>query len=1021
MTASDAPLDEAEELYAQWRRRSEGGQAEPFSELMQRHPELRERLERIAEADRLIRQGLRGGEPPGGAVEPRRAPGRLVGDFLLLREIGRGGMGIVFEAEQISLRRRVALKILPAHSTLDERARARFRQEAEIAGRLRHPGLVDVHQVGELDGVHFMAMELVAGAPLAELIERMRSEAVPGARQGRITNLLPVCAPATAGPPGSDGARREASGQHEGARRKSTAPSSKSYIESVVKLVIQVADALDHAHRHGVLHRDVKPSNILVRPDGTPVLTDFGLARQAGLPHLTQTGEFAGTPHYVAPEQAVGGGSQVDARADVFSLGATLYELLTLQHAFPGRTVHEVLGRILMKDPVSPQRHNPALAADLVTIVLKSLEKQPASRYQSMGAFADDLRAFIEYRPIQARPIPAPARALRWARREPLKAAFAAVLALGVPSTLLLLTEIHSTSGELAAKEGEIAAQERELQEQLLEQAFLELGLDEPRAAERIFRGALERWPDSVDGRAGLVLALLRQGRPGDSLKALAAWDRLSTLERLRVAALREFGDPEGAAALERSLAEPATALERYLEGLRLLGEIPVGADVQPHPGYRREEALDSVSLLEAAVEADPGRALYAFGLALACNAERDPGRAGRVAAAIVERWGIEAMAWFYAGMAREAIGPQEALRSYQRALELDPSFAPAEERAAILLGALGDAEAALERMRALVQRHPGVASHQANLAFLLWSQGRFPEAVEAARQAVQLDPLQVKAYDTLGQSLFTLGRAEEARDAFEKAVELEPTAPWLQNDLGAVLLELGDGEGARECLKQALSLDPGFPLPACSLAALHLRANEPGLALDSLVEAFENQAARGDRDFPREQALNMLADACQRLVGAGRAEECLDQLQRILAAEPRLEQAHVTLSEVLSALGRHEEALKAARRGSELVPDGPLVWNQLAWLQVDPRGAPALRDAAQGLRAAEQALRLSDGMDPAILDTHAWALHWNQETERAARQSARALELARDRGMDARVVKELERSQRAFREALGE
>jgi tetratricopeptide (TPR) repeat protein len=164
-----------------------------------------------------------------------------------------------------------------------------------------------------------------------------------------------------------------------------------------------------------------------------------------------------------------------------------------------------------------------------------------------------------------------------------------------------------------------------------------------------------------------------------------------------------------------------------------------------------------------------------------------------------------------------------------------------------------------------------------------------------------------------------------------------------------------------------------------------------------------------------------MLAAACQALVQAGRAEECLDQLQRILAAEPRLEQAHVKVSEVLSALGRHEEALEAARRGSELAPDGPQIWNQLAWLLVDPHGAPGLRDAAQGLRAAEEAVRLSNGMSPAILDTHAWALHWNQETEHAARQSARALDLARAQGLDATVLQELERSQRAFREALGE
>jgi hypothetical protein len=331
--------------------------------------------------------------PPAAAPPPAFA---RLGDFRIVRELGRGGMGVVYVAEQLSLGRLVALKVLPAHLTLRPDAVERFRREASMAARLRHPGIVEIHAVGEEAGTHWFAMELVAGTPLDRVLQGMRDE--PLERSG---------------------------GAPSPAR-------SRNAIETACRLVAQVADALEHAHGSGVIHRDVKPSNILVRENGAPVLTHFGRAREEGLPALTLTGEFAGTPCYVSPEQAMERGAPVDHRTDVFSLGVTLYELLTLRRPFEGRTTREVLAKIVAKEPPNPRRFNPLLPRDLVTIVSKALEKDPARRYGSAGALAGDLRAFLAYRPIEARPAGAATRALKYVRRHRAGSGLAAAAALAL-------------------------------------------------------------------------------------------------------------------------------------------------------------------------------------------------------------------------------------------------------------------------------------------------------------------------------------------------------------------------------------------------------------------------------------------------------------------------------------------------------------------------------------------------------------------------------------------------------------
>ncbi len=326
-----------------------------------------------------------------------------LGDFRIVREIGRGGMGVVYEAEQLSLRRRVALKVLRFGGVADQEAMQRFQREAETVARLHHTNVVPIFAVGCEQGVHYYAMQYIDGRSLAAVIEEAKA--------------------------GLDA-------------------------REIARLGLQAAEALAHAHQRGVIHRDVKPSNLLLDPEGGLWLTDFGLARRRDEVTLTVTGVLLGTPRDMSPEQAVATHVPIDHRTDVYSLGATLYELATGKPVFDGSTPQGVITQILNTEPVAPRLLKSGLPRDLETIVLKCLAKEPALRYQTAQALADDLRAFLDGRPIQARRPSLAERTVRWVRKNRRSAALmagaAAVAVLLMVAGLLGLDQYrHWQTGTL--------------------------------------------------------------------------------------------------------------------------------------------------------------------------------------------------------------------------------------------------------------------------------------------------------------------------------------------------------------------------------------------------------------------------------------------------------------------------------------------------------------------------------------------------------------------------------------------
>jgi serine/threonine protein kinase len=299
-----------------------------------------------------------------------------LGDYELLEEVGRGGQGVVFRARQKSLNRTVALKVISLGQWASKAHLKRFRLEAEAAARLEHPGIVPIHEVGERDGSCYFSMKFVEGGQLDEVARR---EPMP--------------------------------------------------IRRAVEVIAKVARTVHYAHEHGILHRDIKPGNILLDEKGEPHLTDFGLARLVETESsVTQTLDVIGTPSYMAPEQAVGSNAAVSSVTDVYGLGAVLYQLLTGQPPFAGGTTYETIRLLCDTEPRNPRVLNPKIDRDLSTICLKCLEKDPKGRYSSSLALAEDLERWLKHEPILARHTGVVARGKKWVRRNPTSALLAASL-----------------------------------------------------------------------------------------------------------------------------------------------------------------------------------------------------------------------------------------------------------------------------------------------------------------------------------------------------------------------------------------------------------------------------------------------------------------------------------------------------------------------------------------------------------------------------------------------------------------
>ena len=524
-------------------RKSNAADVRPsITKYVQQYPqlasEIREIFPMIAAMENL--KGAREEKPDCKITMGPSRPERL-GDFKIISEIGRGGMGIVYQAEQESLLRKVAVKVLPRQLLVDQKYLQRFRREAQIAASLHHTNIVPIFGVGEQDELHYYVMQFIEGLGLDHIVSLLNQKK----KQTQQTRL-----------PQTNKLEKKIL-QRLGSTQR------QKYYREIAHLGRQASQALHYAHRRNILHRDIKPANLLMDQEGTVWIADFGLAKADQSPRVTRTGEVTGTLRYMAPEQFQG---HNDCKSDIYSLGLTLYELVTLRPAFDANNQDELVLKIKQADLLNPRELNPSIPIDLESIILKAIALHPQQRYTSAESLAGDLQSFLQNRPITARKTTPWEHIKLWLRRTPLTAILA-----GICFILLIMIAITASPKYRQA--------ETKAQEHKNPQANAELAL---KTMERIFERFGPRRtvaaPSLTKGKSHQIQAQIPNGPPlskdtTDVLKELLQFyehlARQTTIATRQTAqANQRMGD------IQQQLGRHQAAIQAYQRSIRIYSRL---------------------------------------------------------------------------------------------------------------------------------------------------------------------------------------------------------------------------------------------------------------------------------------------------------------------------------------------------------------------------------------------------------------------------------------------------------------
>jgi tetratricopeptide (TPR) repeat protein/serine/threonine protein kinase len=880
--------------------------------------------------------------PPGAEDSPVSG---LLGDFRLVREVGRGGMGIVYEAEQVSLRRRVALKVLPLAATLDPRQLARFRNETYAAASLHHQHIVPVYYVGCERGVHYYAMQFIDGQPLSAVLQGLRR--APGTDRPAPEPGDESTAPYRPRVPTPDA---PAAGTQPLAALTTEGPKhGAGYFRAVARLGEQAAEALQHAHDLGVLHRDVKPGNLLLDGRGNVWVTDFGLARVQSEASLTVTGDLVGTLRYMSPEQALARRAAIDHRTDVYSLGATLYELLTLRPVFAGKDRQELMRQIAFEEPVPPRRVRRAVPAELETIVLKALEKAPQDRYATAQELADDLGRFLQDRPIQARRPSVAQRLRKWARRN------RAVVGAGLTGLVAGLVLLAGSLGWIVRdrQTQRVRAEDRVRSALAVAELWLRQGTPQEPELQTAVRTAESQL---ASGSVGADLQ-----HQVEQLRADVTM--LTVLEDINLA-LWATNDETGRAQARQG-SEYERAFRDYGIDVRVLTIDEAAARIKDRVvRVYLAAALDEWALLSRAAAKPEGEQWCQRLLSVSREADPDPWRTSlRLALASkgpdeLKQLVASSLIPKLAGTTLELIGgalrrqgeirmavdllrqaqqryptdfrinhhlavaltksrpPEldEAIGFFRVAVALRPNSSIVRNNLGAALGLRGKRDEAIVSFREAILLDPGNARGHLNLGIALFERGDLEGAISSYGRALALKPDYVEVLNNLGLALFRQGKPDEAIACFRQAVRLQPDCLDAHNNLAGILIDLGKLDEAIATCRRAIRLKPDYAEAHSNL----------GVALSGqgrLEEAIASyrQAIRYEPDYA--VAHSNLGEAFFR---QGKPGEAISSCREALRLQPNLAQAHANLGEILVSQGKFAEALVAARRAHELGSKDP-------------------------------------------------------------------------------------------------
>jgi len=797
------------------------------------------------------------------------------GDYELLEQIGRGGQGVVFRARQKSLNRTVALKVISLGQWASKVHVKRFRREAEAAASLDHPGIVPIHEVGERDGSCYFSMTFVEAGQLDEVVRRT--------------------------------------------------PMS---IRHAVELIAKVARTVHYAHEHGILHRDIKPGNILLDSNGEPHLTDFGLARLLETESsVTQTLDVLGTPSYMAPEQAAGNNAAVSGVTDVYGLGAVLYQLLTGQPPFAGGTTYETIKLVLDTEPRQPRLLNPKIDRDLSTISLKCLEKDPKRRYASALALGEDLERWLKHEPILARRTGTIARAGKWVRRNPTSAVLAAsLIALATAAGWIVwkseLIRQPVTIG-IAVLPFENLSEQREdaaafvdgVQDDVLtklariadlkvisrtsvmeyrnKRSVREIGND--LRVSHVLEGSVRRIgtrlrmnAQLIDTRTDTHVWVEQYDRDLNDLFAIQ-----SEIAQKIAGQLHAKISPAEKLAIERKPTGDLVAFELYALARKLLPKF--GSTIEAGVSA----ASQAVELLNQAVTRDPS---FLLAYLLLARIHED-----------LYRFGFDHTP---ARLAMAEAALQEAFRLRPDAGETHLARAAHLYSARDFAGALAELEIAEPKL----PNEPGVFAVKASIQR---RQGHWEESTRNLQRAIELDPRNWSRLRELARHYGYLGRYAEQKSMFDRALTLEPNKLDLKAERGAVELDWkADPRPLHQLLDSIRATNPGATPNIDDYRFICALAERDAAAATEALSGAGEEIFEGVVHFAPTFMEGLIArmtndeHKAQVAFATARAEQ-----EKIAQAQPDYGPPLCVLGLIDAALGRKEEALREGRRAVELIP----------------------------------------------------------------------------------------------------
>lgn len=831
-----------------------------------------------------------------------------VGPYTLEQLIGRGGQGQVYRAVDTRLNRIVALKILTNLGPGAETQIKRFRREAQVASRIDHPGICAVHDAGIDGGVPYIAMRFVEGQTLAQRINSARSLGRADTETCFVS--FDDDAPTGIGEVAETQPQQLASpNSPHSPNRESASAITRRQIDALIEVFEKTAIALHAAHEAGIVHRDIKPGNIMVSRSGEPVILDFGLAHDdvSDEHSLTRTGDVFGTPTYMSPEQIAGAHIRIDRRSDIYSLGVSLYECLTLRPAFEAPTRQVLYQSILMKEATDPRSFNRDIPTDLKVVLETAMAKDRDKRYQTAAAFAADLRAILRTEPIAARPIGVAGRVLRWAKRSPAKAALAAAMIIGLPLVAAL-------GGFIMAHMPQLEAQKRadrfEKIESLIERGFFELHHGDVATGLAQFTEALTLDPQSPEALVGTVLG---ENKLKNFERARAATARAagileeSAIRGLEAAILRSSGRTDEAVRALATLPPPKSAVGHFVvAGIEMTRAHELVNEAERPPAYLRV----AESLRKAVLASPRPRRVYYYELSHASGHAGKAARPTEVVDAIEALWPESALSTNVCGRALLDVDSERSVRLLERSLQLKPGQAEVESWLCVALAACGRRQDALRNLEAIIAKNPWDASALNNIAIVKRELGDMAGAEAAYIELQKRHPTNVAGLIGVGLMHRQNGRPNEAIELFRKARTLEPNSVIALSNLGIALLDVQNVEEATEVLESAAKIMDTDVTIQMNLATCYLTGGRLDLARKSVDRAIEVD--------PKNPAVHVAEG--QWLSAANDAEGAVKAHQRAIDLDAEDPASRFGIANALMMLDRGGLALKQLCIGHTLV-----------------------------------------------------------------------------------------------------